>query len=345
MKYASNNSPAIKLSIGQEQYLYGTNEWIPIQDKRGVPVSISDAIAVFKEPKARVQYSDGTLRDYWVSRKLVIPVNRENCVKSGILSEKYLDQIPESIVLEIPESKTYLTKPELFILDFLSNYEWDRPLNLLNQGGDLDIGLKDYLMFEGYSFKFIPLRNKVTSLDPGLVDTDDLYSKMTTSYSWDAISRDDYFIDHQNMYTNLGVMSVRTLFVNAAEAFIDAGENDRALEMLDKCQEVMKPERFPYENTFYGWTSNIVYPINMVRQYYILGQGDKARALADGIVAESKQTFRFLREFYDYGNCSDSFSYLFSYMQHLVKICDDAGDTEYSNEVAKDLGAFIKDLD
>ena len=115
--------------------------------------------------------------------------------------------------------------------------------------------------------------------------------------------------------------------------------------MLDKCQEVMKPERFPYENTFYGWTSNIVYPINMVRQYYILGQGDKARALADGIVAESKQTFRFLREFYDYGNCSDSFSYLFSYMQHLVKICDDAGDTEYSNEVAKDLGAFIKDLD
>ncbi len=345
MKYASNNSPAIKLSIGQEQYLYGTNEWIPIQDKRGVPVSISDAIAVFKEPKARIQYSDGTLRDYWVSRKLVIPVNRENCVKSGILSEKYLDQIPESIVLEIPESKTYLTKPELFILDFLSNYEWDRPLNLLNQGGDLDIGLKDYLMFEGYSFKFIPLRNKVTSLDPGLVDTDDLYSKMTTSYSWDAISRDDYFIDHQNMYTNLGVMSVRTLFVNAAEAFIDAGENDRALEMLDKCQEVMKPERFPYENTFYGWTSNIVYPINMVRQYYILGQGDKARALADGIVAESKQTFRFLREFYDYGNCSDSFSYLFSYMQHLVKICDDAGDTEYSNEVAKDLGAFIKDLD
>ena len=60
----------------------------------------------------------------------------------------------------------------------LSNYQWDRPLNVLSQGGDLNIGLKDYLMYEGYSSKFVPIRNRISSADPGLVDVDELYDKM-----------------------------------------------------------------------------------------------------------------------------------------------------------------------
>ena len=120
------------------------------------------------------------------------------------------------------------------MLDLLSNYQWDRPLHVLNQGGDLDIGIKDYLMYEGYSCKFVPFKNKITTSDPGIVDTDRLYDLMTNVYKWDALERDDYFVDYQNLYTHLGVMSQRGLFVNAAKAFFKAGENDRALEMLEK---------------------------------------------------------------------------------------------------------------
>ena len=90
-------------------------------------------------------------------------------------------------MIEIPKSKNFLSKPELFLLDFLSTYQWDRPLNMLNQGGDLNIGLRDYLMYEGFSYKFIPIKNKPQSLEVGLVDTDDLYDKITDEFCFDAV--------------------------------------------------------------------------------------------------------------------------------------------------------------
>ena len=120
--------------------------------------------------------------DYWVSRKMVLPVNKENCLKYGIVSPKFADMIPESIILEIPKDKAGLTKPELFMLDFLSNYNWDRPLSLLNQGGDLNIGIKDYLMYDGFSYRFTPIKNKIGTFDLGLVDCDDLYHKLMETY-------------------------------------------------------------------------------------------------------------------------------------------------------------------
>ena len=78
-----------------------------------------------------------------------MPVNKENVLKHGILDKRYADLIPSEIVLTIPKDKKYITKPELFFIDLLSNYEWDRPISLLSAGGDINIGIKDYLMYDG----------------------------------------------------------------------------------------------------------------------------------------------------------------------------------------------------
>jgi hypothetical protein len=104
---------------------------------------LSDVMTVFKHPDVKVTVSSGKKVDYIISRKLIVPVNKENAIRSGIVSPKFAEAVPDSIVLEIPSDKDYLTKPELFMLDLLSNYQWDRPLHMLNQGGDLNIGIKD----------------------------------------------------------------------------------------------------------------------------------------------------------------------------------------------------------
>jgi hypothetical protein len=87
-------------------------------------------------------------------------VNKENCLKYGIVPEKFADEIPSEIMLTMSKDKNYLTKPELFLLDLLSNYQWDRPINVLNQGGDLNIGIKDYLMYDGFSYALPPSRTR-----------------------------------------------------------------------------------------------------------------------------------------------------------------------------------------
>ena len=339
MKYAVNESAPLPLTVGPEQYLYGTNEYVIINDTREQPMLLSDVMAVFKHPEIKVTLSDGKKTDYIVARKLIVPVNKANALKSGIVSPKFADAIPDSIVLEIPKDKDYLTKPELFMLDLLSNYQWDRPLHVLNQGGDLNIGIKDYLMYEGYSAKLVPFKNRMTTTDPGIVDTDRLYDLMTNVFKWDAISRDDYFVDYQNLYTHLGVMSQRSLFVNAAQAFLKAGELDRAKEMLDKCQRVIRRESYPLETIPIGFSGNDYMVCEMVDMYYKLGEPDKARDLAIELFNNLLVSSRFYLEFYDYAQ--SDFELCGQYVYYLQDIVNSAGDKELAGQIGKNFEALM----
>lgn len=329
MKWAVNESAPLPLSVGQDQYLYGTNEYIPILDLREEVMSISDVMTLFKHPDVKAPMTSGRKVDYIASRKISVPVNRENVIKYGIVDAKFADQIPDSIVLNISKDKDFITKPELFMLDLLSGYQWDRPINLLSMGGDINIGIKEYLEYEGYSFKFVPIKNKTTTTQAGFVDTDELYRKMTEVYSWDALAADDYFIDYQNQYTHLGVLSIRNLFVTCAEAFMAAGENDRALEMLDRCAEVM--EHYPLETVPLGFSGNDFMVVETVRDYYALGQPEKALDLATRMGEELLVSANFYLQFYDWA--PDELDMVGGYIYLLSDEMKTGGDTEAAEKL------------
>ena len=339
MKWACNESKPLPLSIGQSQYLYGTNELVYIYDTRGQVMPISDVMEVFRHPEVKLSLTSGRKVDYIISRRISIPVNRENALKYGIVPEKFADRIPDEMVIEIPENKDYLTKPELFMLDLLSNYQWDRPINMLNMGGDLNIGIRDYLMYEGFSCRLIPFRNKIQTGEAGAVDTDELYSLMTEKFKWDAISRTDYFVDYQNLYTHVGVFSQRNLFVTMANAFIDAGEKDRALEMLDKCQEYIKSENYPLESIILGFSSNDFSVIEMVSDYYVLGEVEKARTLALEMFNSLIETAGFYLEFYEYSK--SDFELVGNYIYYLQDALTRAGDKELAEKMDSNFNALL----
>ena len=337
MKWAVNESAPLPLTISHEQYLYGTNEYIPVYDTRNQEMAISDVIKLFRHPDVKIPMTSGRKVDYIASRRISVPVNRENVIKSGIMDARYYDQIPDHIVLTIPEGKDHITKPELFILDLLANYQWDRPINLLSFGGDLEIGIKDYLEYQGYSYKLIPIANHPTSTEVGFVDSEELYRLMTQSFSWDALSREDYFVDYQNLYTHLGVMPVRNLFLTCAEKFIEEGQLSRAREMLDKCMEVMKP--YPVETIPLGFISNDYMVVQIIKDYYALGDSNKARALAvelgDGLLSAAA----FYIDFYDVSK--DDFDNVVSYLYYLNEVLKDAGDRELASQLDGMLNKLV----
>ena len=337
MKWACNESAPLDLSVGPEQYLYGTNEYIPVVDTRGTEMAISDVMMLFRHPDVRLPMTSGRKVDYIASRKIVVPVIKENVIASGILPEKFADMIPESITLQIPEDKDYLTKPELFMLDLLSNYKWDRPINMLNMGGDLNIGIKDYLMYLGYSYRLVPLRNKMSLTDIGLIDTDELWHFMTEVYSWDAISADGYFVDYQNIYTNLGVMSPRSVFLTASNAFLKAGEKDRALEMLDRCGVAMR--RYPIESIPLGMNTNDYLVLCTIENYYKLGEDAKATALGATYAADLLETTRFYLEFYEFGK--DEFETCGSYLYYLADIFKQYNHKDMADKLTDSLSQML----
>lgn len=175
----------------------------------------------------------------------------------------------------------------------------------------------------------MPIRSKTTTTAAGFVDTDELYRKMTQVYKWDAVASGDYFIDYQNMYTHLGVLSLRGLFVTVSDAFIKAGENDRALEMLDKCQEVMR--NFPLETVPLGFSGNDYMVVSMVEDYYRLGQKDKARELALQMAEQLLVSARFYSGFYDVAR--EEFELVGNYIYFLSDEMRKGGDTELSKQL------------
>lgn len=337
MKWAVNESAPLPLSVGQEQYLYGTNEYVPVYDTRNEVTSIADVMALFRNPKVKAPMTSGRRVDYIASRKISISVDRENVIRAGILDAKYASQIPDSIIITIPKDKDMISKPELFMLDLLSGYKWDRPINLLSMGGDINIGIKEYLEYEGYSFKLIPIKNKTTTTVAGFVDTDDLYRKMTETYKWDAVASGDYFVDYQNQYTHMGVMSLRGLFVTAANAFIKAGENDRAMEMLDKCRDITRD--FPLEGVPVGFSGNDYMVISMVEDYYKLGAADKAVELGTAMAQELLVSANFYNKFYTYAK--EDFELIGNYIYFLAEVMEKGGDKALAKELKDNFMAML----
>ena len=330
MKYAVNESAPLDITVGPKQYLYGTNEYIYIYDTRDSAILLSDVMRVFKHPDAKIPLTSGRQVDYIMSRKLVLPVNKENVIKYGILDEKYEDQIPEYIVLTIPSDKEYLTKPELFMLDLLSNYQWDRPINLLSMGGDINIGIKEYLMYDGFSYRFVPIRNKMKSTAIGFADPEDLYNKMKNVYSWDALKRTDYFVDYQNFYTFCGVLSQRLLFVNVAKEMLKIGDKERAVEMLDMCQECVPEANFPLDITYMGF-SNEYMVADMIETYYMADQPEKALELAERFSDQLFESLYFFLQYYDFAK--REFESCYNNLQYIAELTEHHGHKELSDSI------------
>ena len=331
MRWASNKSAPLKLSVPQKEYLYGTNEFIYIAYDDGTPMLLSDVMDIFRDPSMKVELSSGRKVNFICARKLVIPVNKENVLKYGILDESFADEIPENIMLTMSDDKNYLTKPELFMLDLLSNYEWDRPINMLNMGGDLNVGIKDFLMFDGFSYRFVPLRNKIETTDPGIVNAGELYDKMKNTFRWDALSRTDWFVDYQNDYTFLGVLSQRQIFLSVANALIDAGEDDKAMEILDMCQTCVPEENFPLETIPIGFLANDYYVIQMIEDYYFLSAPEKARELAGRLGDQLIESARFYIEYIDVA--SGTLQTVSRCIVYLSDVLKQYGDTEMSKDL------------
>ncbi len=338
MKYAVNESAPLDLSVGQRQYLYGTNEIVYLYDTRDTVFMLSDVMRIFRHPEAKLDLVGGRKVDYIMSRKFAIPVNKENVIKYGILDEKYADIIPEYIVLTIPKDKNYLTKPELFMLDFLSNYKWDRPLHLLSMGGDINVGLKDYLMYEGFSYKFVPIKNKTRSTDIGFADAEDLYYKMKNVYKWDALKRDDYFADYQNFYTFCGVLSQRQIFVNVAKEMLKAGDMKRAVEILDMCQENVPEETYPLDMTYLGF-SNEYMVIEMIESYYKAGAPEKARELAGKFAGQILPSAAFFLNHYDFAR--QNFEHCYNYIGILADVVEHYGDEQLAEDIRSSYNDII----
>ncbi len=276
-------SDPIKISIPRKQYLYGTNDFCPVIDVVDRPVLASEAIAIFRDERYT---REG--QDYIPGHKLLVPVDKENAIRSGIAAESMRDSMLDYITLNISGSN--ITKFDLIMLDILANYDWSRPIYFVSRG-ETKLGLEPYLQFDGFVYKLVPFLNDYAERETTM-DADVLYDRIMNLYRFDSLADTTIHVDYQNLFTFTAVVPVRDFFATTATALIDNNEFDKAEEVLDKGIAVMPPCNFPYNlaqlRSLNEWSM-----LTIVEDYFRIGKPEKALAVGDRLGKETLEALLF----------------------------------------------------
>jgi hypothetical protein len=280
MKCRFYDSDPVNISIPRKQYLYGTNDFVPVIDVVDRPLLISEAIDVFKDPRYT---REG--QDFIPGHKILVPVNKENAIACGIVNKEMADRMQDYVVLDIKGNN--LTKFNLIMLDILANYDWSRPICFVSRN-ETTLGLESWLQYDGFVYKLVPYMVDTADREATL-DADGLYDKIMHVWRFDNMADTTVHWDYQNIFTFSAVVPVRDVFATTATALIDRGENEKAEEVLDKCITSIPACNFPYNTAmFRGMNEWSV--LTLVEDYFRIGKPEKAIAVGDRLGEETLKT-------------------------------------------------------
>ena len=177
MKTAANDAAPVPFSLPSSKYSF-VNDALPVRERVNRVVEIDELMEFIKSENesTKLPLVDGTMMDYVPARRIAIPVNKENAVKSGIVKEEDYDLMVDTVYINIAERKQRIEKSEMMLLDLLANFDWNRPICFTQVYILQDFGLLDYLQFDGYAYRLVPILTPYRSAwDIGRIDTDVTY--------------------------------------------------------------------------------------------------------------------------------------------------------------------------
>lgn len=200
------------------------------------------------------------------TNKIIVPVDKAKALQNGIVDPKYADQIVPNVVINL-KNRQIGYKNELFMLDMLANYDWDRSIYFSSGGMYDDVNifyLNDYLEYQGFTYKFVPIQSN-NSGETGFVDADDMYEQIK-NYEWSNFNDPNAYFDPTS--TN-NILTYRNVITRTARALVENGEKQKAKEIVDLLEE-----KIPYKMYPEGISLFSLIPI-----YQSLGEDAKATEL------------------------------------------------------------------
>ena len=279
MKTRANDAPGIPFSLPKSKYTY-VNDYVPIVEKINYAADIREVIDFVRDdsPRSKLQYSDGSMVDYIPVRRIALPVNKENAIASGIVAEKDRDLMVDTVYLNLKGDA--LQKNELMLLDMLANFDWKRPIYLTQVYIFQSLGLLDYLQFDGYAYRFVPILTPVHNpYEIGRVDPDYAAPLLRDTFRYGNLADPDVYVDFFTQH-HLAASHSREAFATVAKELLRQNRVEEAVELLD-----LGLERLPTSQI--RFTDANTYPF--LEAYYA------ASSLGDGTAAEKGDSL--LREY------------------------------------------------
>jgi hypothetical protein len=270
-KRKTYKSNPIKSQLKHKLYAYGVRDYIKYESLTdSLRWDIKDFINWVASDDDRTKFkslitqSGGSPSDYpkntqemvfYPTNKIRVSVNKENVLKSGIVSLKDSDMIVSHIDIDLP--KTGITKNQLLMLDILANNDWTRPIYFT--GGSYEaseyIWMKEYLQLDGLVYKLVPIKTPLSLNNPylmGRIDSDLMYD-IVKQWSWGNSNDPGIYHDPE---TRKNSISFRSNMARLAEQLIYEGKSEKAKEIIDLAQEKMPLDKFGYYSLLVPFIDN-----------------------------------------------------------------------------------------
>ena len=213
---------------------------LPVEERLEGPVDIHEVMdfVLSDDPRSKIKLVDGSSIDYIPTRRIALPVNKENAIASGIVAEKDRDLMVDTVYINLRQSS--IDKSQLMILDMLANFDWKRPIFFTQIYILQDFGLLDYLQYDGYAYRLVPILTPVqNAYEIGRMDVDYTLPLVRDTFRYGNLNDPRVYVDYFLQY-NLGASRTREMFARVGKELLREGRVDEAVEMLD-----MGLEKFP----------------------------------------------------------------------------------------------------
>ena len=241
------DSERLPLTLSPSEYDNGVNESIRIYEEdnlKGKYVELKEVINFIHNPKAVKYYTNGSSTHYLPVRTLKMTVDKEACLRNGIVPESMKDSIVDEIRWEVKDNN-YLYKNALLLLDFFATNNWERPVYFTSFSDMASVlGIQEYLHMEGLSYRFIPVKAEDYYEGIGGVYREGSYDLLVNKAKWGSMNEEGVVPDRESMRN---MEFARQSYVRLARSLVSHHEYDSAIIVMDKFQEFFPNEKFPVE--------------------------------------------------------------------------------------------------
>ena len=283
MKKQAYESKPLPLSLEHSQYEQGTRDQIPIVNRVDEYVNIKQVVDFIGSDNKQTQltgYQNQRI-NYSPTNKFVIPVDSATVVENGTVDPENADQVVDQIRWKVGGNN--LMKNEMMMLDLLAHFNWDRPVYFVSPSSSTNLGLSDYLQLEGFAYRLVPIKSESKDqIDAGRIDAGIMYENMMKNFKWGNFQDTTVYTDYTCRRT-ANVVRIRNKFARLARKLNDKGQEEKAIEVLDRSMELTPHQQLPYD----------IWVLEVVKEYYRAGATEKANQLAEKLAGYTEDQINY----------------------------------------------------
>ncbi|MBR0176671.1 MAG: DUF2723 domain-containing protein, partial [Bacteroidales bacterium] len=331
-------SDPLPLTLTAKEYDNGVNEQVLIEEEeyfKGKRVELKQVIDFIHNPKAVKRYPGGSY-NYIPCRSVKITVDKEACLRNGIVPPEMADRIVDEIDWDIKDSRA-IYKNALMLLDFMATNNWERPVYFTSFSDmSSSLGIEKYLHMEGLAYRFMPVEAEdyVKGYRGGVYrkgSYDLLVNKANEGIvNWGSMNQDGVVPDRESVRE---IQYAQLAYSRLAQALVNHQQYDSAVIVMDKFQEFFPDKKFPAEIRTYQFPE----------MYYVCGDTLKGDEYMMKLVNNYSDKVQY------YGNMKPKFREYYnedleegiSLLHHFQKVATKYKRTEMEGLITDRLNGFL----